>query len=256
MDNSFKKLSSANASVIMEGLDEIGKEVSNGISGNNLPIMFDAVTSLFYIDAFDRPDLNTVIEKAMETVAKMGAPAIPLVLEKVIDSDIKAELNFGRACGLMDENAIQPLMDVLSSNDSSDKIAFALYALGKIQSPKIVAVLPLILEKVNSPQKECEDTAVRALGKICENMDPRDVSAEFRESMFNALVSKLSHGNDVIRSKAIRNLGKLIRYGFTNDIQTKEIMGKVKQVMGLDEDRQVDPAYLVRREAQEVLEAV
>jgi len=27
MDNSFKKLSSANASVIMEGLDEIGKEV-------------------------------------------------------------------------------------------------------------------------------------------------------------------------------------------------------------------------------------
>jgi hypothetical protein len=74
--------------------------------------------------------------------------------------------------------------------------------------------------------------------------------------MFNALVSKLSHGNDVIRSKAIRNLGKLIRYGFTNDIQTKEIMGKVKQVMGLDEDRQVDPAYLVRREAQEVLDAV
>jgi hypothetical protein len=31
MDNSFKKLSSANASVIMEGLDEIGKEVSNGL---------------------------------------------------------------------------------------------------------------------------------------------------------------------------------------------------------------------------------
>jgi hypothetical protein len=26
--------------------------------------------------------------------------------------------------------------------------------------------------------------------------------------------------------------------------------------MGLDEDRQVDPAYLVRREAQEVLDAV
>ena len=96
----------------------------------------------------------------------------------------------------------------------------------------------MILEKVNSPQKECEDTAVRALGKICENMDPLDVSAEFRESMFNALVSKLSHGNDVIRSKAIRNLGKLIRYEFTNDIQTKEIMEKVKQVMGLDEDRQ------------------
>ncbi|MBC8346095.1 MAG: HEAT repeat domain-containing protein [Candidatus Marinimicrobia bacterium] len=255
MDNSFKKLSSANSSIIMEGLDEIGKEVSNGVPEENLPIMFDAVTSLFYIDAFDRPDLSTAIKKAMETVAKMGAAAIPLVLEKVIDSDIKAELNFGRACGLMDESAIQPLMDVLSSKDSSDKIAFALYALGKIQSPKIVAVLPLILEKVNSPQKECEDTAVRALGKICENMNPHDVNADFRESMFKALVSKLSHGNDVIRSKAIRNLGKLIRYGFANEIQKTEILSKVKRVMGLDENRQVDPAYLVRREAQEVLDA-
>ncbi|HCI16208.1 MAG: HEAT repeat domain-containing protein [Candidatus Marinimicrobia bacterium] len=254
MDNAFKKLSSANSSVILEGLNEIENEISNGVPEEKLPIMLDAVTSLFYIDAFDRPDLAAVLKKAMETVAKMGAVAVPLVLEKVIDADIKAELNFGRACGLMDENAIQPLMDVLSSKDSSDKIAFALYALGKIQSPKIVAVLPLILEKVNSPQKECEDTAVRALGKICENMNPDDVNTDFRESMFNALVSKLSHGNDVIRSKAIRNLGKLIRFGFANDIQTKEIMTKVKQAMGLDENRQLDPAFLVRREAQEILD--
>jgi hypothetical protein len=86
-------------------------------------------------------------------------------------------------------------------------------------------------------------------------MNPDDVNADFRESMFNALVSKLSHGNDVIRSKAIRNLGKLIRYGFANNIQKKEIIAKVKQVMGLDEDRQLDPAFLVRREAQEVLDA-
>jgi hypothetical protein len=85
-------------------------------------------------------------------------------------------------------------------------------------------------------------------------MNPDDVNTDFRESMFNALVSKLSHGNDVIRSKAIRNLGKLIRFGFANDIQTKEIMTKVKQAMGLDENRQLDPAFLVRREAQEILD--
>lgn len=255
MDKSFKKLSSANSSIIMEGLEEIEAAVTRGTSNDNLPIMFDAVTSLFYIDAFDRPDLRTAIEKALDTVAKMGAAAIPLVFEKVTDSDIKAELNFGRACGLMNEEAIAPLLKILSSKGGSPEIAFALYALGKIKSPKIVAALQPVLEKVNSPQKECEDTAVRALGKICENMNPEDVSLELREAMFNALVSKLSHGNDVIRSKAIRNLGKLIRYGFANEIQKNEIMAKIKRVMGLDEDRKLDPAYLVRREAQEILDA-
>ena len=40
----------------------------------------------------------------------------------------------------------------------------------------------------------------------------------------------------------------------TPDIQTKEIMTKVKQAMGLDENRQLDPAFLVRREAQEILD--
>lgn len=239
----------------MDGLDEIESFITDGTRTEDLPIMFDAITSLFYIDPFDRPDLRTAIEKSVDTVAKMGAAAIPLVLEKIADSDIKAELNFARACGLMDESAIAPLLNVIQSTHGSPEMAFALYALGKIRSPKIVAALPLVLEKVNSPQKECEDTAVRALGKICENMNPDDVSPDLRDAIFTALVSKLSHGNDVIRSKAIRNLGKLIRYGFANEIQKKEILAKVKRVMGLDEDRKLDPAYLVRREAQEILDA-
>ncbi len=117
------------------------------------------------------------------------------------------------------------------------------------------AAIPLVLEKVNSPQKECEDTAVRAIGKLCENMRPEDVSVDMGEAMFNALVGKLSHSKDVIRSKAIWNLGKLIRYGFASDIQKNEIMSKVKKVMGLDEDRQLDPSFLVRREAQKILDA-
>ncbi|MDP6339630.1 MAG: hypothetical protein QF842_04775 [Candidatus Marinimicrobia bacterium] len=255
MDNSFKKLSSANSSIIIEGLDEIESFVTNGTKAEDLPIMFDAITSLFYIDPFDRPDLRTAIEKAVKTVARMGAAAIPLVMEKIADPDIKAELNFARACGLMDESAIAPLLNVIQSRSGTPEMAFALYALGKIQSPKVVAALPLVLEKVNSPQKECEDTAVRALGKLCENMNPEDVSIELREAMFYALVSKLSHGKDVIRSKAIRNLGKLIRYGFASDVQKNEILSKVRQVMGLDEDRKLDPTFLVRREAQEVLDA-
>ena len=86
-------------------------------------------------------------------------------------------------------------------------------------------------------------------------MRPEDVSVDMGKAMFNALVGKLSQSKDVIRSKAIRNLGKLIRYGFASDIQKNEIMSKVKKIMGLDEGCQLDHSFLVRREAQEILDA-
>jgi len=46
----------------------------------------------------------------------------------------------------------------------------------------------------------------------------------------------------------------LIRYSFASDIQKNEIMFKVKKVMGLDEDRQLEPSSLVRQEDQEILD--
>lgn len=218
--------------------------------------MFDAVTSLFYIDPFDRPDLRVAIEKAMNTVSKMGPDIIPLILEKIKDSDIKAELNFARSCGLMDESAIDPLISAFSDNNESEVLAFVLYAFGKIKSPKIVKALPIVLQEVNSPKKKMEDTAVRALGKICESINPDDLDGETQDAIFDSLISKLSHANEVIRSKAIRSLGKLIKFGFVNVIQKKQIISTIENVLGLDEERQLDPSYLVRREAQEILEAI
>jgi len=47
----------------------------------------------------------------------------------------------------------------------------------------------------------------------------------------------------------------LIRYSFASDIQKNEIMFKVKKVMGLDEDRQLDPSFLARQEDLEILDA-
>lgn len=254
MDKTFKKLSSADSWVILDGLSEIDQVLKKGVDPENLPLMFDAVTSLFYIDPFDRPDLLAAIDKALQTVAKMGPAAIPLILSSISDADIKAELNFARSCGLMDENAIEPLKDAFNSAKGSDALAFALYAFGKIKSPKIVSVLPLVLDAVNSPKKKMEDTAVRALGKICESINPDDLDNDTKELIVLALVNKVTHSNDVIRSKAIRSLGKLIRYGFADDIQKNRIMSEVRSILGLDEDRNLDQAYLVRREAQEILE--
>ncbi len=250
----YKQLSSADPKTILKGLAEIDHILDQGVDREDKLLIFDAVTSLFYIDPFDRPELRAAIEKAMHTVAKMGPSVIPWIIDRVRHTDIKAELTFARSCGLMDETAIQPLIEVLQNEDQPEAKAFALYALGKIKSPAVRKALPVILKAVESPTRELEDTAVRALGKICESMRSEDLATGTREKIFEALIKKLNHSNAVIRAKALRSLGKLIRFGLANAVQTSQIVNSAKSLLGLDEDRQLDPAYLVRREAQGILD--
>lgn len=254
MDTSFKKLLSADPKVISEGIKEIAVELKNKPDQEELSIIFDALTSLFYLDTFDRPDLRQVREQAQAVVVSMGTDAIPLIMERQKHTDFKAELVFAQTCGLMGEKVIQPLEDYYYKHDESFARAFILYAFGKIRSSKIVNVLPTIIQSVKSPSRELEDTAVRALGKVCESINPKDVDDTTRDDMFNALAQKLTHPNDVIRSKAVRSLGKMVRYGITDELQNDHLRAKTREILGLEEEDQAwDYAYLVRREAQEVL---
>jgi len=256
MEKILKKLSSANSNIIMEGIQEITEFVKTGIDSDDISIVFDALTSLYYMDTFGRKELTAAVELAQKTTASLGPVIIPLIIEKIHDTDIRSELLFAQTCGLMGPSAINPLLEIFSDKHSSVDTAFALYAFGKIKSPEIQTALPIILEEIKSPKKETEDTAVRALGKICESMDPAKLSEDEKEKIFNTFLRKSQHSNQVIRSKVIRGFGKFIRYHFSDDIQKNEIRNIVQNVLGLGDEGDRDPSYLVRREAQEVLDTL
>ncbi len=253
MESYFKKLSSADPATISTGIKELAVELKAKPDEEKLSLMFDALSSMFYIDTFDRPDLRAVREEAQQVVAAMGPKAIPLILERLEHTDLKAELVFAQTCGLMGAEAIDTLIESYDRHREAIFRAFILYAFGKVQSPEIVKALPIVLQAVKSPSRELEDTAVRAMGKICESIQPDDVTDEEREEIFYALTKKLTHPNDVIRSKAVRSLGKLVRFGFTDQLQIDFLQGKMSDILGLEENSTWDYAYLVRREAQEVI---
>ncbi|MBC8402667.1 MAG: HEAT repeat domain-containing protein [Candidatus Marinimicrobia bacterium] len=252
MKSYFKKLSSADPRIISEGIEELEAELKIDPGEEELSLMFDALSSLFYVDTFDRPDLRTVRDEAQRVIASMGPKAIPLILARLENTDLKAELVFAQTCGLMGDKAISTLIESYDQRREAIFRSFILYAFGKIRSAKIVDALPIVLQAVKSPSRELEDTAVRALGKICESIDPGDVNAEMKEEIFYALSKKLTHPNDVIRSKAVRSLGKLVRFGFTDNLQNDYLRSKISDILGLEEGQTWDFAYLVRREAQEV----
>ncbi len=253
MEQHFKQLSSSDPKIVARGIAEIAIELKSEVSEENMALMFDALSSLFYIDTFDRPDLREVRNQAQEVIAQMGPRAIPLIMSRLEHTDLKAELVLAQTCGMMGEVAIEPLLKAYNDRPEAVSRSFALYAFGKIRSPKIIAVLPTVLQAVKSPSRELEDTAVRALGKICESIDPVDIDTEIIDDIFYTLIKKLTNPNDVIRSKAVRSLGKLVRFGFTDNSQKEHLRSQINDILGLNEEQHWDYAYLVRREAQEVI---
>ena len=253
MGDSFRKLYSVDPATIVEGIVEIKNQLPS-ISEEEIPAIVDALSSLFYIDPFDNPEMRKIIDDVQQLIADIGPGAIPTILEKIHNTDIKAELAFARTCGLMGKKAIDPLLEVVKEKSDTVDMSFALYAFGKIKSPKIVKTLPHVLKAVKSPMKESEDTAVRALGKIFENIKPADVSDEEIQDVLDVFLAKSYHSNEVIRSKAIHGFNKMLQFGFIKKDDKPVILNRVKTILGLDDDGEWDTSYLVRREAQQVLE--
>jgi len=129
-----------------------------------------------------------------------------------------------------------------------------LNTLGKIKDPKVLETLPVLFEALDDPDPEVRDTAARAIGKMCEHLNPDLVSEEIRREMFERLLAKVSDRFAHVRSKAIRSLGKMARFGLLGDDRKARLGTILKRVLGEDEAGNWDLAYIVRAEAEKAKE--
>ena len=248
-------LSSAKPDEIRQGLELVRKEIARVGSQEARPL-FELVSSLFYFDPLDRPDLVPVLDEAISLVVGFGEWVIPELLSELEDGDFKVQLAVGQALGRMGADAIRPLLAEYASSQDGALRTFVLYALGKIKSPRIIEALPLALEAVHSPDHEMRDTATRALGKFAESLTPGQVPAEMRREMIERLQYNLADTSPAIRAKAVRSLGKMAKFGHLEADERERLKGILQRIMGTDEDYEWDRAYVVRREAEEAFQYV
>ncbi len=71
--------------------------------------------------------------------------------------------------------------------------------------------------------------------------------------MYEVLFRALSDAHAGVRSKAVRSLGKLVRFGYLTASQEEHVRLAVLRILGYDETCEWDPAFIVRREAEETL---
>lgn len=248
-------LASEEPEAVRRGLELVRREIARVGVAEARPL-FDAVVSLFYIDPLDRPDLVPVLDEAVSLVAGFGDWVIPLLVERLDASDIKAQMATAHALGRMGADAIAPLVASFQAPLDSPRRAFILYALSKIKSPKIVAACPAALEAAASSDRDLRDTGTRALGKLAESIQPSDLTEEMRHAIIAQLQKSLGDADPAIRAKAVRSLGKLARYGHMTAEEKSKLKATLDLIAGKDARFEWDHAYVVRREAEEALRYV
>ena len=246
-------LASNDAGKLREGLEIIRQSIARkGVQEARQ--CFELLTELFYIDTLDNPELAPILNEAISLVVGFGEWVIPYLIEKLDEGDIKAQMAIGQALGRIGADAIEPLLEAYQASKNMGQKTFILYALGKIKSPKIVVAAETVLEAASSPDCEMLDTATRAIGKLAESMAPEDLSPETRQGMIDQLHENLAACNPVIRSKAVRSLGKLARFGFMTADERQKLKSVCVSLLGEDKDFDWDRAYIVRYQAQEALQ--
>ena len=249
----LKKLAGHDLETIMSGLKDIQVSIHR-YSKEDLYTVTDTLGSLLFIDSFDRPDLEPAIEAAIDILAKAGPEVIPYIMDTFENSDIKANIAFAKVLGKIGVPAIPHLLEFYRHSDDPFKKSYALYALGKIKDKAVLAVLTDVIQAVQSEHIEVRDSAIRALGKTMELIECKDISTERRNNIFDLIFNCVSDHHSTIRAKAIRTLGKMEKCRLLTDTQRSQLQTACLRITGQNENYRWDRAFIVRKEAQEVLD--
>lgn len=247
-----KLISSTNPDDLREGLDLIKQEIARVGSKNAQPL-FGMIVSIFYIDPLDHPELLPHLEEALSLIVGFGNWVIPELIKQLDAGDVKAQMAIAHALGRIGVDAIAPLLDEYQTKPDSTHRIFVLYALSKIKSPQIVQAFPHAIEAATSSDLELRDTATRSLGKFAEIISPSDLSEDICQHCFDVLYTNISDTSPGIRAKAVRSLGKFLKFGHLSPEMSAKVKQKFQSILG-QENFDWDRAFIVRKQAEEALQ--
>lgn len=245
-------LSSESPESLRRGLALVEHEIARLGTKEARPL-FEVLSPIFYLDPLDRPELVPILDEAVSLVVGFGEWVIPVLLDHLEAGDVKAQLAIGHALGRIGADAIEPLIAKYGTLADPSVRPFVLYALGKIDSPRIVQALPLLLEAAHSDELELRDTAARAAGRMAESIPAGAIPEEQRLALLERLHDFLSDPNAALRAKAVRSLGKLAGAGHLTETERQTVAEACLEILGQDGSFEWDRAYVVRKEAEEAL---
>ena len=218
---------------IGEGLDYLGAWMAS-LPEADFRRAVEETCSLFYVDTADRPDLQPLLDRAVDILAEQGSRIVAQLLELMKGSDIKSHLYLARTLAAVGHAALPALRRTIATEEGYSR-SFALFAVGKMRDPAVREALPEVEGSLMHPDKEVRDSAARALGKIAEVVPPDQLAEERRAEIFEVLFRTLSDVQPAVRAKAMRSLGKLARFGYLDPAQRHRVRLAALRLLGRDE---------------------
>jgi HEAT repeat protein len=247
----LQSLQSERPFAIGEGLEYLSTSLGR-LPETDFRRAVEEVCSLFYVDTADRPDLQPLLDRAVAVLAAQGPRVVGQLLELMKGSDIKSHLYLARTLAAVGPAALLALRRVVATEDAYSR-SFALFAVGKVHDSAVREALPEVMGSLMHPDKEVRDSAARTLGKIAEAVPADQLGADRRTEIFEVLFRTLSDPQPAVRAKAVRSLGKLVRFSYLTPEQEQRVRLAVLRILGRDEAHEWDRAFIVRREAEEAL---
>jgi len=255
LDALASELADADPGVVRRAVDRVGAHLGR-LDEAGFRRAVEMLTSLFYVDIADLPDLEAVLDHTVEVLAARGRRVVPHLLRQMQGSDIKSHLWLARALGRMGADALPSLRTLLATAEDPYARAFALYAIGKMSTPGVVRALPEVIGSLMHPDREVRDSAARTLGRIAATAPAKSFTPRRRREMFETLLRAAGDAQPAVRAKAMRSLGKMAAAGLLNRPQRRIVEAAARAALGEGESYTWDHAYIVRREARETLDTI
>jgi len=210
----------------------------------------DALTSLFYIDTMN-PDYVEAIDAAVDTLAKMGADTVDVLIEGLTDADLHANYLIAQTLGKIGAPAVAVLKDRFRNEQDPFSRALALFAMSKIDDPALIEIMPEIVSTLDHEHPQLRDTAVQAVGAMIECIGGVCLSPDAASAAFDKLMLKLADIHHGTRAKAVKSIGQLAVKEYLDEDQVQNATDAVCRILGLDEQHDWDRAFIVRKAAEE-----
>lgn len=248
----YRRLRNTDVRVLRAAIRDIDEGV-NELPEDRYREVAEALSSLFYIDKYDRPDLQTAVDDALVAVSHLGEPIIPFLVEKMCESDMNATLCYCRALGRIGGPAIPAIMAAYDKCEDPHVKASCLYALSKIRDANLSGVLDKLVEALSDENYEVRVAAGRCMGKYAEVIPSLFVPRSVHKPILKALLERLDDPNAGVRAKAVRSIGKLAKFCCLEDDLRQSAREKIAGLVR-EGEKGGDPAFLVRQEAEEALQ--
>jgi len=248
----YDSLKDSDPIVLRKVVAGIGEKVDD-LELRQIPEAVELLASLFYIDLGDKPEFNLVVEDTVKVIASIGEPAVPTLMWLMGESDYKANLMIARTLGRIGPPAYGPLKDLFYFSTIPWHRALAMFALAKMHEAALMEILPDTVIALDDSDREIRDTAARTIGRISDSFKPGQLPKDIMNQAYERLLLRLRDLSAVVRSKAVRSIGKLAKNNYLDSEQLVAAIAAAKGLTGMDGE-EADPFYLVRHEAEEALE--